>query len=117
MPAKIKSWYNIQNEAGKPVTLTIEDEIGGLGKTSKDFRADFARIGENEAVNVHLQSGGGSVFDGNEIANILGAHKGRVNISIGSICASIATVIMVARGKKDTVTAAKNSLVMMKKKL
>lgn len=105
-----KSWYSITNEKGKPVNIVIEDEIGGWGVSAKQFRSDFGRIGKDEAVNVHIKSGGGSIFEGNEIANIIGEHAGEVNVSLGSICASIATVVMCAGAK---VTAAKNSLIMI----
>lgn len=105
-----KSWYNITNEKGKPVLIVIEDEIGGWGVSAKQFRSDFGRLGKDEAVNVHIKSGGGSIFEGNEIANIIGEHAGEVNVTLGSICASIATVVMCAGAK---VTAAKNSLIMI----
>jgi HK97 family phage major capsid protein len=109
-PQARKSWYSIQNEKGRPVSIVIEDEIGGWGVSAKQFRSDFGRIGKNEAINVHIKSGGGSIFEGNEIANIIREHKGEVNVSLGSICASIATVVMCAGAK---VTAAKNSLIMI----
>jgi HK97 family phage major capsid protein len=106
-----RSWYKITNAKGnKPASIVIEDEIGGWGVTARQFRSDFARLGKNEAINLHIKSGGGSIFEGNEIANIISEHQGEINITLGSICASIATVIMCTGTK---VTAAKNSLVMI----
>lgn len=112
MTAKAKnSWYEITAKTDKaPTCITIDDEIGGWGVSAKQFRSDFARLGKNEAIRLHICSGGGSVFAGNEIANIIREHEGEVNITLGSICASIATVVMCAGAK---VTAAKNTLIMV----
>lgn len=111
MSAARKSWYKFENASnGQPAKITIEDEIGGWGVTAKQFRADFGRLGKDEAVQIHIMSGGGSIFEGNEIANILSGHAGEVTVTLGSICASIATVIACAGSR---VTAAKNSLFMV----
>ncbi len=114
--ANSKSWYRITNRVTNgdktvtPACITIEGEIGGWGVNSAMFRNDFSRFGTDEAIRVHICSGGGSIFDGNEIANIIAGHKGEVTVTLGSICASIATVVMCAG---DKVIAAKNTLVMI----
>lgn len=111
MPKLRKTWFNIQKSTnGKPASVIIEGEIGEWGLSSQDFRASFARLGESENVQMHICSGGGSVFDGQEIANIIRGHKGEVNATLGSICASIATVIACAA---DKVTASKNTVYMV----
>lgn len=105
------TWYRFNNAAnGEPAKLTIEGEIGDWGVSSKDFRESFARLGESEPVSLHIASGGGSIFDGQEIANIIRGHKGAVSCTLGSIVASIATVIACAA---ETVTASKNTIYMI----
>lgn len=111
MAKSSKSWYEFKAAAaGKPARIIIEDEIGGWGVSAKNFRADFARLGKDEAVQIHIKSGGGSCFEGSEIANIIADHDGEVTVTLGSVCASIATVIACAG---DKVIAAKNSLYMI----
>lgn len=50
----------------------------------------------NEDINVHIASPGGSVFAGIEIYNMLHDTKCKVNIKIEGLCASIASVIAMA---------------------
>lgn len=105
------NWYRFENAAnGKPAKLTIEGELGEWATSSKDFRESFARLGETEPVALHIVSGGGSIFTGQEIANIIRGHKGEVTATLGSIVASIATVVACAA---KTATASKNTIYMI----
>ena len=102
---KASTWFAIRNaEQGKPAEVEIMDEIGAWGISAKAFRAEFRRIPSDSPVNLHICSPGGDITAGNEVANTIRAHKGEVNVTLGSLCASIATVVAMA-GNKVTMAA------------
>lgn len=86
------------------------EDIGFFGITAKDFKRDIAALGESEPLHVHINSDGGEMMEGNEIYNILLAHKGKVRVSIGAIAASMASVIAMAG---DEVSIADNGFFMI----
>jgi ATP-dependent Clp protease, protease subunit len=66
-----------------------------------------------EAVDIEISSPGGSVFDGFEIFNLIkdySKNKNKVNITVKSLAASIASYIAMAG---DTVTAEENATIMI----
>lgn len=65
-----------------------------------------------ETINVHFNSGGGSVFGGIAIANLLKEHTAHCVAYIDSLCASIATVIACSC---DVIKIYKNSTFMIHK--
>ena len=90
-------WYRIiRNDAGGPSRVDVYDDIGGGGwfgggVSASDFVAELAGIpGDLE---VHINSGGGDVFDGIAIYNAIAARPGNVTTVIDGIAASIASVI------------------------
>ncbi len=107
-----RPWYAIaaKTNGDKETRIDILENIGMWGKSSKDFRADIGRLGETEALHIHLNSDGGDIIEGNEIFNILMEHKGEVRVSIGAMAASIASVIAMAG---DEISIAKNGFLMI----
>lgn len=77
--------------------------------TAKSFLNDLTAC-KNQPVNLHINSGGGDVFQALAIYNVLKSYKGDVNISIDGICASAATLIICAGTK---VRMASNALIMV----
>lgn len=82
-------WYRIQNNVGV-TDVHIYDEIGAYGVTAQDFVRDLADI--RGPMNLHLNSGGGEVFEGLAIYNAL-KQRGNVTVYIDGLAASIASVI------------------------
>lgn len=80
---------------GAPSVLRIFDEIGWFGVWPDDVAAalDGLRGGD---VEVHVNSPGGSVFDGLTIYNTLREHKGSVGVVIDGLAASAASFIAMA---------------------
>ena len=76
--------------------------------TAKSFLEDLKAC--KGAVNLHINSSGGDVFQAIAIYNAIKSYKGGVNIFIEGICASAATLITCA-GQK--VSMAKNALMMI----
>ena len=75
--------------------------------------ASFVKdLKETEAsqLDVFINSGGGSVFDGVTIYNALKRHSAHVNVHIDGLAASIASVIAMAG---DTVSIAENAMLMI----
>lgn len=65
---------------------------------------------EEKPIEIRINSGGGSVFGGMAIYNILKAHKGKKTVYVDGIAASIASVIMLAG---DEINVPKNATVMI----
>lgn len=64
-----------------------------------DLKEKLEAIDPNEDLEVEITSEGGSVFAGVQIANMLARHEGKVTTHAVGICASIATVILMAGDK------------------
>ncbi|MFJ9374429.1 head maturation protease, ClpP-related [Streptomyces sp. NPDC101455] len=89
-------WYRIANSAGDgaPAQILIYDEIGMWGVTASDFIRDLSGAGTGP-VEVHINSGGGDVFEAYAIYNALVSRTG-VTTVVDSLAASAASVIAMA---------------------
>ena len=80
---------------GAVTRVDVYDDIGsdffGGGISASDFAGQLKTV--RGALDVHINSGGGNVFDGVAIAEAIRAHKGRVTTVIDGLAASIASVI------------------------
>lgn len=87
----------ITNSAGTaPTRVDVYDDIGeggwfSEGLTAKSFANQLSGI--TGPLEVHINSGGGDVWDGIGIKNAIEAHKGPVTTVVDGIAASIASVI------------------------
>lgn len=84
---------------GGTTRVEVYDDIGkggwtGAGLTAGDFTARLADV--KGPLDVHINSGGGSVQDGTAITNAIRAYKGRTRTIVDGMAASIASVIMQA---------------------
>lgn len=101
------SWYRINRvlsadqggDAPAPATAEVDillyDEIGWWGVTASDFVRDLAAV-QADVINLHINSPGGSVFDGIAIYQALAQHKARIVVHIDGWAASIASIIAMA---------------------
>ena len=90
---KKQSWYSIKNLADKDVAeIYLYDEIGMFGITAKDFAADLKAVTQSR-IDLHVNSPGGSVVDGQAIYALLCQHPANITAYIDGYAASIATVI------------------------
>lgn len=109
-----RTWYEIKNAASDVAEIFIYDQIGedwwtGAGVTAKGFLNDLAAIKARE-IALHLNSPGGSVFDGIAIHNALVNHPAKITTYVDGIAASIASIIALAG---DKVVMADNALFMI----
>lgn len=87
----------ITNAGGSaPTRVDVYDDIGeggwfAEGLTAKSFANQLS--GVTGPLEVHINSGGGDVWDGISIKNAIEAHKGPVTTVVDGIAASIASVI------------------------
>ncbi|HEV2375852.1 MAG TPA: head maturation protease, ClpP-related [Streptosporangiaceae bacterium] len=86
----------ISNEDAGPARVDVYDDIGAGGWFSDgvsagDFAAQLAAV--KGPLEVHINSGGGDVFDGITIGNAIRGYTGRVTTVVDGLAASIASVI------------------------
>lgn len=95
-PPRAVAYRVVRNDAGSPARLDIYDDIGGGGwfgggVSAQDVVDQLAGIDGD--VEVHINSGGGDVFDGIAIYNSLASRAGNVTTVVDGLAASIASVI------------------------
>ena len=93
--------------------LNIYGPIGGFEEDSistKSFNDMMASVESDEDLTVHINSPGGSVWDGIAIYDTLVSHAGTVDVVIQGVAASIASIIAMAG---DKITMAQSSRFMI----
>jgi ATP-dependent protease ClpP protease subunit len=104
MSRRQPDWYRIVNKAEeKKAEIYLYDEIGWFGTTAGDFVDELGEI-DAEQIDVHINSIGGSVFDGIAIFNALRTHDARVVTQVDSAALSIASVIAQAGDERVMVS-------------
>ena len=108
-----RKWYEIEAKTGSLAEVWIYEEIGtdfwGEGLTAKKFVEEIAAL-QVDHIALHINSPGGSVFDGQAIFNAIERHPASVTSYVDGVAASIASVIALAG---DTVEMAQNALFMI----
>jgi ATP-dependent Clp endopeptidase proteolytic subunit ClpP len=105
----MKSWYTIRARTSGTEVL-IYDEIGAYGVTAKGFLAELGALPDDAAIDLRLNSPGGSVFDAVAIYNALKRHPGEITVWIDGIAASAASYIAMAG---DTIVMPENAFLMI----
>lgn len=118
MPAKIIP-FNRKNVARRPLEVLnqtadsadvyIYDEISGWGITAASMVALFKSL-DVKTINLHINSPGGSVFDGVTIYNMLMQHSAKIVVYVDGLAASIASLIAMAG---DEIIMASNAMMMV----
>lgn len=88
-------WFKIKALAGGSTEAYIYDEIGLFGVTADDFIAQIRGI-TTSAIELHINSPGGYVFDGISIMNALVNHRATVDVVVDGLAASAASVVAMA---------------------
>jgi ATP-dependent Clp protease protease subunit len=105
----MKSWYMIRARSSGTEVL-IYDEIGAYGVTAKGFLAELGALPEDAAIDLRLNSPGGSIFDAVAIYNALKRHPGEITVWIDGIAASAASYIAMAG---DAIVMPENAFLMI----
>lgn len=101
------------NRGGKRGEIWLYDQVGeGFfgGMSAKQFAKEVTNLGKVDTINLHINSPGGSVFDGVAIYNTLKNHPARVEVDVDGVAASIASVIAMAG---DEIRMAENAMMMI----
>jgi len=77
--------------------------------TYRDFITELNGLGDKKEIEVLIQSGGGDVFAANAIYSALVMNKARITGTVIGICASAATIVLMAC---DSRKIAKNAILM-----
>lgn len=106
------SWYRVVNRTSDgPAELYIYDEIGWFGVSATDFTAELRGLNAN-AIDLHINSPGGSASDGVTIYNALASHPAQVTTIVDGWAASAASVVAMAG---DRIEMREGSLMMIHK--
>lgn len=110
--SKILNCFEIRNQTSTSADLyfygdIVSDWWGAWQEEDQypDAIKNFLSGNEDKNLNVYINSGGGSVFAGIAIYNMLKRHKYEVNIHVDGVAGSIASVIAFAGKKKPCIPA------------
>lgn len=95
--------------------ILLYGDIGGSGFDSisaKQFSEALKSIPQNAALEIRINSSGGSVFDGMTIYERIRGHKGKKKVFIDGLAASIASVIAMSG---DEITMGEGAVMMLHK--
>lgn len=98
----MKKWKIKALNEGKAEIFIYSDigyELWEDKTTAQLFAEELKSLGENTSIDLHINSNGGDVFDGQAIHTLIKNHKGFVTAYIDGLAASIATVIAMGADK------------------
>lgn len=109
--AKNPQWFRMEKSSNSDVAdVYIYDAIDSYwGVAAEDFVKSLKSI-DAKAITIHINSPGGSVFDGMAMYHAIKSHPAKVTAVVEGLSASIATIIMLAA---DEVQVAEGSMVMI----
>lgn len=109
----MKKWEIKALNEGKAEIFIYSDigyELWEDKTTAQLFAEELKSLGENTSIDLHINSNGGDVFDGQAIHTLIKNHKGFVTAYIDGLAASIATVIAMGA---DKIVMPKNAMMMI----
>lgn len=104
-----KQWFEIKNLAGKPLQVSINEEIGGWGVRAADFINEINQF-TGADIELQISSPGGSFLDGLAIYHALREHPARVTGTVLSHAGSAASMVLMSC---DHVRMPKNTHIMI----
>lgn len=105
------SWYQIKARSGV-AEIQLYDDIGMWGITARQFSDDLKALGDLSLIKLRVHSGGGDVFDGIAIYNLLKNHPARVEAWVDGLAASMASVVLMSA---DVIHIPANAMIMVHK--
>jgi ATP-dependent Clp endopeptidase proteolytic subunit ClpP len=110
-----KNWvFDVRGESTDTLEIDVYDQIGkswtGEGVTAKDVRDKLKEAKGAKSIQLRVNSGGGSVFEGLAIYNLLVQHPAKVVAHVDALAASMASVIIMAA---DEINVAESAMIMI----
>lgn len=108
----VTPWFEVRNQTADSADIYLYDVISPYlpDSNAKDVVGKLTAMATIPQLNVHINSPGGSVFDGVAIYQALKNHPGTVTTFIDGIAASIASLIAMAG---DQVLIGKHAMIMI----
>lgn len=91
----VKGSYRIENKKDEAHVYLYDEISDWFGISAEQFVKDLAEI-TSKTIHLHVNSPGGSVFDGTAIYNALKQHSAKIISHVDGLAASIASVIIMA---------------------
>lgn len=92
--------FKVQASTESTAEIFIYGYLGAFEYSSQDFVRQFEELkSKYKLINVHINSGGGSIFEGVAIFNLIRASKVEVHVYIDGVAASMASVLAMAGSK------------------
>lgn len=88
----------------------VTDEWEDSDTSAAGFRDALKSLGDVKSINLHINSPGGSVFEGITIYNMLKQNSAHINVYVDGLAASIASVIAMSG---DTIFMPANAMMMI----
>lgn len=109
MDFNIEAPRYIRNVSDEEADIFLFDQIGGGGISGQEFADEIKMLNEFgvKTINVHINSGGGSVIDGFSIFSAITSSKATIHTINVGIAGSMAGVILLAGDKVSMVDFAK----------
>ena len=113
---KLPKYLTIKQQVGnKEADLFIDgeivsDELYDNDTSAAGFRDSLKQLGDVKTINLHINSPGGSVFEGIAIYNMLKNNPAQINVYVDALAASIASVIAMSG---DNIFMPSNSMLMI----
>lgn len=90
-----RSWYKIENKTAERAEIYVYDMIGEWGVSAQDFVGELRTV-RSQAIDLHINSEGGEVFDGLAIYEAVRQHPAGVTVYVDGLAASAASFIAMA---------------------
>lgn len=103
------AWYRIGNVKNDRVDIYLFDEIGGWGIYADEFVRELNQV-DAKAIDLHVNSPGGNVFEGLTIMAAIHAHPAEVTAHVDGVAASAASFLIQAA---DRIMIGKQSKMMI----
>lgn len=108
-------FWNFKGSGDKRAELLLYGDISdsswfGDEVTPKQFKADLDALGDVAELDIYINSGGGDVFAGFAIYNMLKRHAAKKTVYVDGLAASIASVIAMAG---DRIIMPENAMLMI----
>lgn len=91
-----KSWFQAKLPRGGAAEILIYDDIGAFGIGAQGFSDSLREFGNVSDLTLRINSGGGDVFEGQAIYNMLRQHPAKVTVRVDGLAASSASLIAMA---------------------
>lgn len=93
-----------------PAYISIHGDIGASGATAAAFEKRLKGLGETAAIELHINSPGGDLFQALAMFNMLDRHPARISVYVDGLAASAGSLVAMVG---DEIIMPSNSMLML----